>query len=143
MPIDRSASPIILRIAVPGPLRGLFDYLLPVDLLPVDALPVDAASAGAIAVVPPLLPGIRVQVPFGRRQLVGVLIEVVAESELPPEQLKPATALLDSEPVLPPALMALVGWAADYYHHPLGDALAQALPVLLRQGETAVASRTA
>ncbi len=127
MPADSPAHPVVLRVAVPGPLRRSFDYLLPPDM--------DRAAAGS------LLPGIRVQVPFGRRQLVGVLVDVVADSDLPREQLKPATALLDGEPVLPPPLLALLQWAADYYHHPLGDALAQALPVLLRQGETAAASR--
>ena len=128
MPAAPSVVPVILRVAVPGPLRDLFDNLLPVD-----------QREGAR----PLLPGIRVQVPFGRRQLVGVLVEVACDSALAAEQLKPATALLDTEPVLPPPLLALVSWAADYYHHPLGDALAQALPVLLRQGEAAAASRSA
>jgi primosomal protein N' (replication factor Y) len=126
MPVDRpTAAQLILRVAVPGPLRRCFDYCWP-------------ATGGE-----PPVPGIRVQVPFGRRQLVGVLVEVASSSDLPLEQLRPATALLDDEPVLPPATMALLKWAADYYHHPLGDALAQALPVLLRQGEPAKASRLA
>ncbi len=144
MSVDHSRPEVILRVAVPGPLRRLFDYLLPLRGSPQALVQLDDSPApdvsGEVALP---LPGIRVQVPFGRRQIVGVLVAVVTDSDLPLEQLKPASALLDAEPVLPPALMALLGWAADYYHHPLGDALAQALPVLLRQGESASASRTA
>jgi primosomal protein N' (replication factor Y) len=28
-------------------------------------------------------------------------------------------------------------WAAEYYHHPIGDVLFHALPILLRQGKSA------
>ncbi len=83
------------------------------------------------------LPGCRVLVPFGARQVVGIILAVGESTDLPPERLKPVTALLDDTPVLAPDLLALLRWAADYYHHAPGDVLATALPVLLRQGETA------
>ncbi|MFC6670226.1 DEAD/DEAH box helicase family protein [Marinobacterium aestuariivivens] len=72
--------------------------------------------------------------PFGRRQLVGVLLEVTDESDLPRDRLKPALEILDREPPLPMHLLELACWAADYYQHPVGDVLHQALPVLLRKG---------
>ena len=31
----------------------------------------------------------------------------------------------------------LLRWAADYYHHPLGEVIAAALPVALREGQAA------
>ncbi len=31
-------------------------------------------------------------------------------------------------------------WAAEYYHHPIGDVLFHALPVMLRQGKPASAT---
>ncbi|WP_329602160.1 primosomal protein N' [Sansalvadorimonas verongulae] len=107
----------ILRIALPVNLRRLFDYLPPRSL-----------QSGT------LTPGIRVRVPFGSRELVGILISLETESEVPENKLRPAHALLDESPILPPSLIKLTLWAADYYHSPAGDTFSQALPALLRQG---------
>lgn len=112
----------ILRLALPSPLRRLFDYLAPAGV---------ARSA--------LQPGMRLRVPFGRREMIGVLVEVVDHSDVPADKLKPAIAVLDAEPPLPPALFKLCLWTAQYYQHSLGDTLSWALPVLLRQGEPAEA----
>jgi primosomal protein N' (replication factor Y) len=115
-----SAAGPILQVAVPSPLRRLFDYLPPAG-----------ADPGL------LLPGIRVQVPFGRTRPVGVLVAVAAASEVPPGRLRRALALLDRTPVVPPVLLELAAWAASYYHHPPGEVLQTLLPVLLRQGAEA------
>ncbi len=114
-----SATPI-LRVAVPTPLRRSFDYLPPED--------VDLQS---------LAPGIRVKVPFGRRTVVGLLVECAADSELETARLRRASEVLDSEPLLPPTLLHLCQWAAAYYQHPLGEVLHTVLPVALRQGKPA------
>src|SRR5690606_17134969 len=45
-----------------------------------------------------------------------------------------AVNALDAEPVLPAELLATLRWAADYYHHPIGEVLSHALPGLLRKG---------
>ena len=113
------SSPI-LRIAVPSPLYRTFDYLPPPAC--------DCAT---------LRPGVRVRVPFGRRQVVGFLVEIGDHTALHPEALRPARTVLDSEPVLPPDVLALLQWAQRYYHHPPGEVFAVALPALLRQGEPA------
>jgi primosomal protein N' (replication factor Y) len=110
----------ILRLALPSPLRRLFDYLAP--------LGVPHAA---------LQPGVRLRVPFGRREVVGVLVEVVQHSKVPADKLKPALQLLDRTPPLPAPLFKLCLWTAQYYQHSLGDTLSWALPVLLRQGEPA------
>lgn len=113
-------SPLrIYQVAVPAPLYRLFDYLAP-----------ESADAA---------PGVRVRVPFGRRETTGVLIGVSNRSDLPRARLKRVAAVLDSEPLLSPPLLKLLTWAAGYYHHPLGEVLHAALPVLLRQGRPAVA----
>ncbi len=106
-----------LRIAVPTPLRRAFDYLPP------------AAS-------PLPAPGCRVRVPFGRRTEIGVVLDH-APSALAPERLRPVLELLDSEPLLPADLLALLDWVATYYHHPIGEVMATALPVALRRGDPA------
>jgi len=113
---------LILRLALPSPLRRLFDYRAPAG--------VPRAA---------LQPGVRLRVPFGRREVVGVLVETTSVSEVPEDKLRAALQLLDAEPLLPPTLFRLCLWTAQYYQHSLGDTLSWALPVLLRQGEAAQA----
>ena len=45
-----------------------------------------------------------------------------------------STAVLDAAPLLGAADLELLQWAADYYHHPVGEVFATALPRLLREG---------
>ncbi len=115
-------SELYLRIALPSPLRRLFDYRAPTQV---------SASAWQ--------PGVRVRVPFGRRELVGILVETASTTNVPTNKLKDALALLDEQPLLPPSMMRLCIWAAQYYQHSLGDTFSWALPALLRQGEPAEA----
>ncbi|QEM83888.1 primosomal protein N' [Halomonas binhaiensis] len=112
----RSTSPRVLGVAVPSPLRRLFDYL------PKGAPP----PCGWV-------PGLRVRVSFGRRQVVGVVMECRDSSDLPLARLKPIEACLDKAP-LPLDWLWLCRFTARYYQHALGDALMHAMPVLLRQG---------
>ncbi len=104
----------IYRIAVPSPLRRLFDYLPPEH------------QRAAIPV------GARVLVSFGRRKIIGIVTAVAAESELALSKLKRLEQVLDEEPLLPATLIQALTWAADYYQHPLGEVFAAALPVKLR-----------
>jgi primosomal protein N' (replication factor Y) len=46
---------------------------------------------------------------------------------------------MDREPVISCEILNMVRWASAYYQHPIGEALAAALPVLLRQGHAPVA----
>ncbi|MAC35237.1 MAG: primosomal protein N' [Haliea sp.] len=110
----------ILRVAVTAPLRQLFDYLPP-----------EGTDTRQIA---GLRPGVRVRVPFGRRELTGILTAVVEESDSPPGALRAALEVLDREPLLNAAALSLGLWAARYYHHPPGEVLALALPPGLREG---------
>ncbi|QAX81547.1 primosomal protein N' [Candidatus Pseudomonas adelgestsugas] len=110
----------ILRLALLSPLRNLFDYRAPAD--------VPLAQ---------LQSGVRVRVPFGHRKTIGIVIEVTDHSTVPVEKLKSALAILDVTPLLPPSLLKLCLWAAQYYQHSIGDTLSLALPALLRQGELA------
>ncbi|GAB3104947.1 primosomal protein N' [Pseudomaricurvus hydrocarbonicus] len=79
----------------------------------------------------------RVSVNFGNQKLIGVIVAVKEHSEFDLKKLKPILALLDATPLIPPELLHLCQWAAHYYHHPLGEVLAAAIPVALRQGEAA------
>jgi len=105
----------ILRIAVDVPLSRLFDYL-----------------PAANAPLPPV--GARVQVPFGKRRLTGLVVEHAAHSELPVAKLKRAGTSLDDDALLSADDLSLLSFASDYYHHPLGEVVAAALPLALRSG---------
>ena len=115
-------KPFIVRVAVLSPLRRLFDYIIPQNV--VEEWPDFTAEVGC-----------RVMVPFGRREVAGLVVEHVTTSELSLDQLKPVNRLLDSGPLLPTKLLTLFSWAANYYQHPIGDALFGMLPVLLRKGD--------
>lgn len=107
----------LVQVAVPTPLYRLFDYRWPTD----DAV----------------LPGARVSVPFGRRQLIGVVIRQIQVSDVPATKLRAVSQIHDTEEVLPEDLLSLLQWASQYYHHPLGEVIASALPSLLRKGKPA------
>jgi primosomal protein N' (replication factor Y) len=109
-----SPSARILEISVPSPLYRRFDYSLPASM---------ARPA----------PGSRVLVPFGRRQVVGIVLTEKDHSEVEAARLKPVARILDVGPVFDSELLQLLCWAADYYHHPIGEVLSTALPALLRR----------
>lgn len=109
--------PRILKVAVPAPLHQSFDYLAPTNL------------------AMDLQPGMRLRIPFGRRRLIGVLLDIVSHSELPKSKLKAAFDCLDDSALLPDDLLALARWAASYYHHPIGEVIQQLLPPGLRRGQ--------
>jgi primosomal protein N' (replication factor Y) (superfamily II helicase) len=108
----------ILHIAIPIPLRRTFDYTLAEDI--------DIKT---------LKPGIRIKVPFGNRKLIGILLEISKTSNHP--KLKPITEILDKDPTIDKSILNLCKWSSNYYHHPIGEVLFNALPKLLRQGKPA------
>jgi primosomal protein N' (replication factor Y) len=111
------AKPKVLQVALPVPLRELFDYLPPQD--------------GQAAV-----PGARVVVPFGSRQLVGIVVAEQAESRLSMDRLLPISQVLDQgQPLLDSELLGLMQWCWQYYKHAPGDVLQAALPPALRKAK--------
>lgn len=112
-----SNTPNILHIAILKPVRHCFDYLLPVGWQAGASLP---------------QPGVRVLVPFGRRQEVGVVLAVNQNACIPPDKLKPAIAILDDQPFITPVIFTLYEWASRYYQHPIGEVILGTFPVLMR-----------
>ncbi|MGB2115598.1 MAG: primosomal protein N' [Porticoccaceae bacterium] len=119
-------GPIILRIAVPSTLRRTFDYKLPEKL----RAKMDNCTP---------VPGMRVKVEFGRRILIGLIVDVPQTSELAIEKIKDINDIIDLSPIVPSELFKLFIWAANYYQHPIGEALFTTLPSLLRKGDPALA----
>lgn len=108
-------SDFYLNIAVDTPLSCIFDYL-----------PI-AHSRRSTYII-----GQRVVVPFGRQQKTGVILDVTTESSFDKKKLKTIHKLLDEQPLLCEQDIKLYKWAAHYYHHPIGEVFAQALPKQLR-----------
>jgi primosomal protein N' (replication factor Y) len=111
-----SSDDAILRVALPVPLARLFDYRAPSDR------PVHQVQVGA-----------RVRVPFGSRELIGVVAEIGA-ADVGTAELKSAIAVLDDDALLHGELLDSLRWLSRYVHAPLGEVLATALPADLRQG---------
>ena len=118
-------APEVLKIAVDCPLRALLDYLPPTGM---------AASE--------LLPGMRVKVPMGRREAIGVVVGRAANSQLATERLRRVVTVLDAQPLLDEGLLELLTWTASYYHHPPGEVICAALPGAIRGGAAATAQET-
>src|SRR4051794_22375027 len=85
--------------------------------------PFDYALSGAMSSVGV---GSVVMVPFARRQVLGVVVELAERSELPPERL--ATPLRALEADVPPELVRLGLWAAEEYCSTPARGLALVLP---------------
>ena len=108
----------IVRVALAVPLPRFFDYLYPPNLMPIV--------------------GGRVLVPFGSQKRVGIVVDLPASSDVAKEKLKPIIDVLDAESLFNSTTWDWLAWSANYYRAALGDVLFQALPVKLRNGESAV-----
>ena len=105
----------VLRVALPVPLRQLFDYL-----------------PSEITITP--TPGMRAEVSFGQRKMIGVIVEVSDKSKLPLEKLAGVIAYPDGEQtVLSSETLVLLKWCWRYYKHAPGEVVFNALPPLLRK----------
>lgn len=103
----------VLRVALDLPLYRLFDY---------------GANSASTADI-----GFRVRVPFGRSEKIGVIIDVVVESDWPKDQIKMAGEILRDLPPLPADFFKLCEFASTYYQAAFGEVVLQALPVGLKR----------
>ncbi|MBI3048795.1 MAG: primosomal protein N' [Acidobacteria bacterium] len=104
----------LISVAVPVPQLDALTYNVP----------------HAFPALPPI--GARVRVPVGARLLVGCVIGHDAVGE-PGTETRDVTEILDREPFLPPAIVDLCRWVADYYMAGIGDAIGVAMPPASRR----------
>ena len=97
------------NVALPVPLRNTFTYGIPEELRA------------------QVTPGARVLVPFRKKSLVGVVVEMV---ESPPAEtmIRDVAKALDLIPALMPRLLELGHWIAGYYLAPIGEVFRAMLP---------------
>ena len=101
----------LIQVAVAVRLHSLLDYRVDNPLPPV---------------------GARVVVPIGKRQLVGIVMAHITASTVPTNKLKPVTRVIDQQPILSTTDCALIQWASQYYHEPIGIVASAFLPSTLR-----------
>ncbi len=111
---SNAAQKQIVKVALDLPLDRLFEYL----------------SGGLDLHI-----GQRVEVPFGQRKLVGIVISFAQHSEYALDKLKPISRGFAHEPALNEASFKLMRFCADYYQYPFGQALLSMLPARLRQAK--------
>ncbi|HXM97098.1 MAG TPA: primosomal protein N' [Candidatus Dormibacteraeota bacterium] len=106
-------SEMFCNVALPVPLRTTFTYAVPEELRQ------------------SVQPGGRVLVPFRRKSMVGVVVEMTARA---PEFLVKGTKIrevsksLDLIPALSPTLIKLGKWISEYYLAPVGEVFRAMLP---------------
>ncbi|HVW65628.1 MAG TPA: primosomal protein N' [Nitrosospira sp.] len=108
----------IIRVAIDVPVDTLFDYLVP--------------EIGLQDI------GVRVRVPFGKKAVTGVVMEIIpysSGSRIPSIKLKPAIELFRDIAPLPEPLLNLFRFCNTYYHHPIGQVVMNGLPGRLREGK--------
>jgi primosomal protein N' (replication factor Y) len=77
-------------------------------------------------------PGACCVVQVGRRELIGVCVELSRQAGLPAEKIRPVRRWLDAVAPLDAHWLAFTRFAADYYQHPWGQVAVPALPPFLR-----------
>lgn len=105
----------IVEIAINCPLRQTFDYLSD-----------EPASHWQ--------KGMRAKIPFANKTVVGI-VTAVKTADQQDRKLKNVIERLDIAPCVDKELFALINWLSRYYHHPIGDCFATALPKKIRSGE--------
>jgi primosomal protein N' (replication factor Y) len=98
-----------VALATPVGENSLYHYQVPAELA-------DGVRVGTL-----------VHVPFGPRELQGVVFEPDAQP-IQARPLKPIRAVLDPVPVVTPAGIALARWVSAYYSCPVAEVLAAMLP---------------
>jgi len=104
---------VLIRVAVPVPLLDLLTYQVPENI-------------GAPAV------GARVVVPLGSRLVTGIVVEEIKTDDggdgLTPAAVKNVQRVLDDEAFIPPDVVDLARWTAEYYAAGAGETILAALP---------------
>lgn len=110
---------LLIQVALPVAPDKLFDYQV------ASHLPMPAVGA-------------RVLVPFGSRQLIGIVMNTIEPitSDILATKLKSIIALPDNnEPLLSADSQKLAQWLSDYYHYPIGQTVFGLLPAVFKQNK--------
>lgn len=110
---------LFLRVALDTPLDTLFDYRWPPE------------AAGSETLPTPQI-GQLVLLPFGRQEVIGLIVDICQQTDVPADKIRAALALRSELSALSTRWLELVRFAADYYQRPLGEVALPALPKNLK-----------
>ncbi len=102
---DKPFAEVVFNLPLPDP----FTYIIPPQF------------RGHVQV------GMRVLVPFGRRQITGYVVNLI-EKWNKPIALKAIADLPDTEPIVNAEILSLTRWLSDYYQSTWGEAIRSSLP---------------
>ncbi|MGI8847420.1 MAG: replication restart helicase PriA [Candidatus Dormibacteria bacterium] len=85
-----------------------------------------------------VVPGMRVEVPFGKRRLTGLVAARVERSD---HETRPIGAVLDKAPLLDSHRLGLAQWISERYCSPIGEVVKAMLPKGIRGARAVTASR--
>ena len=111
----------ILKVVIDTPLDTTFDYRW-----------TQTATDSALPHV-----GQFVRLPFGRREVTGLILEVLDSSDVNEDKLRDVIELRHQIAPLSAEWIALCQFAADYYHRPLGEVALPGVPKHLREAKPA------
>jgi primosomal protein N' (replication factor Y) len=114
VPQHAISSGLLISVAVPVPTLDLLTYRIP------PGTPVPAVGA-------------RVVVPLGSRVVTGIVVAVDVSADGVGE-IKPIRQLLDADSFVPPEVVELARWTAEYYAAGAGETITAVLPPKTRGG---------
>lgn len=106
----------LLKIAFNLPLYSTYDYLAPEYTTHIRI-------------------GMRVEAPFGRKKLIGIISEInnIDIANYNKYKLKTIYSVLDTKAIITKDLMKICKWASNYYQHPLGQVYFSCIPSKLKK----------
>ena len=108
-----AANEKFIQVAIDVPIDQLFDYL------PNDQI---------------IVIGQYVKVPFGRRQIIGIICGISSVTNVPKEKLK-KIIFVEEEIVFDQTLFKLLHFVSNYYHHPIGQTIMSVVPSRIKQAK--------
>jgi primosomal protein N' (replication factor Y) len=106
-----AAKEKFIQVAIDVPINQLFDYL------PNDQI---------------IVIGQYVKVPFGGRQIIGIICGVSSVTNVPREKLK-KIIFVEEEVIFDQTLLKLLCFVSNYYHHPIGQSIMSVVPSRIKQ----------
>jgi primosomal protein N' (replication factor Y) len=116
--VSKQATLAFVQVALPVPLHRVFEYSF-------DANNIQIFQTGC-----------RVVVPFGKKNLVGIIMGTAPTTDYKAEKIKSIVKVIDKAPIFSTNMIKLATWIANFYIYPLGEVYASMLPVLLRKVST-------
>ena len=76
-----------------------------------------------------------VKVPFGRRNLIGIVYSFASSSKVEKNKLK-KISYIDSEVLFDKRLLKLLSFVSSYYHYPIGQTIMSVVPARIKQDKS-------